>query len=269
MDRRKEQRFQVYSAARMILVDHPEREMECLLTDISARGLRLIADDNLPSDSIIVVEAENHLVLCDIRNSQARGQRFALGAEKIHTMSKMDIAPDATMADKTQALIEDYQGRIRNGLSMTPEPDLSPEAPHDLPKLNIDEVDAMVAAGAPQPMAALPPPIRLMHAPRPVHQPDPVPSPVEIRRPEQVAQSEPVFQREEIAQPEPQPEPMTQAESMTQPESISKLEPMMPEPKAPSARDASASPEPIAPSMETHQPQSAPPSGTSPRLHRP
>ncbi len=244
----------------MILVDQPEREMECLLTDISARGLRLIADESLPSDSIVVVEAENHLVLCDVRNSQARGPRFALGAEKIHTMSKMELAPDANMADKTQALIEDYQSRIRNGLSNLALPDASLEVPaQELPdiiseELNSDEVDAIGEAHAPGLLPPLPPPVGVLSAPQAVNQPDPMISPLPIQQPELAAPSEPAVAPEAS----PQPQSMAEQEPLVRDEPFAELAPMILQPVAQSKSQPPAPPEPIAPSMETQQPHSIP-----------
>jgi RodZ C-terminal domain len=120
MNRRAEERFQVYFPARVMRVDDPDREMECFLTDISASGLRLLANENMPSEGIIVVEAENHLVLCNIRNSQPRGSRFTIGAEKIHTLAKMELPAGASMLVKTEALIQDFRMRLRAGLETPP-----------------------------------------------------------------------------------------------------------------------------------------------------
>src|ERR1700722_18013154 len=103
MNRRIEQRFQVYSTAKVILLDDLERELFCSLTDISTAGVRLLSDESLPSDGMIAVEAEGHLVLCDVRHSEPRGSRFAVGAEKIHTLSTLDFSPEMTVLDKIQA----------------------------------------------------------------------------------------------------------------------------------------------------------------------
>ncbi len=117
MDRRAEERFQVYSPARVIRLDDTDREMECFLTDISASGLRLLSDENLPSEGIILVEAENHLVLCNVRNSMVRGNRFSVGTERIHTMSRMELPPASSLSERTEAVIQDFHLRLRKGLA--------------------------------------------------------------------------------------------------------------------------------------------------------
>jgi c-di-GMP-binding flagellar brake protein YcgR len=54
MDRRVEARFQVYSSAKLILLDDPEREdLDCLLVDISGSGMKLVSDVELAEGQMI------------------------------------------------------------------------------------------------------------------------------------------------------------------------------------------------------------------------
>src|SRR6202521_1378685 len=85
---RRETRFQIYAPGKLTLVDSPERELECMLLDISATGMKLVTDEGLPVDEVVALEVEDHLVLADVRYSEPRGDKFAIGAERIHAVDK-------------------------------------------------------------------------------------------------------------------------------------------------------------------------------------
>src|ERR1700740_2608211 len=99
MDRRKEPRFQVYAQAKVSPLDEPDLETDGQVIDISGLGMRLVADQEFQEDDIIVVDTDQHLILADVRNCMARGARFGIGAERIHSSSKDSIPQSASKAE--------------------------------------------------------------------------------------------------------------------------------------------------------------------------
>jgi hypothetical protein len=109
MNRRSEASLKVYSRAVVILIDDPEREYTCSLTDISSAGFKLLSSESLPAAATAAIEVENHLILARIRHSEERGSEFAIGIQRLHTLAKWGFTEDATKLEKIQALINDFQ----------------------------------------------------------------------------------------------------------------------------------------------------------------
>ncbi len=130
MDARREPRFQIYAPGKLTLVDSPERELECLLLDISGTGMKFVADESLPVDEVVALEVEDHLVLADVRYSEPRGDRFVIGAERIHAVDKSALPQDKTRAEQIRYVVGDYRNRIRLAIAAEtahvkkPEPEL-------------------------------------------------------------------------------------------------------------------------------------------------
>jgi hypothetical protein len=117
MDGRREPRFQIYAPAKLTLLDSPERVLECLLLDISATGIKFILHESLPVDEILALEVEDHMVVADVRYSQPRGDKFAIGAERIHAVDKAALPPDKTRAEQIRFVVDDYRARIRSAIA--------------------------------------------------------------------------------------------------------------------------------------------------------
>jgi hypothetical protein len=92
------------------------------LLDISATGLKLIAPESLAVDEILSIEAEDHLALADTRYSQARGDKFTIGCERIHLLTKASPPDEKSKADQIKLLLDDYRSRIRTAIA-TERPD--------------------------------------------------------------------------------------------------------------------------------------------------
>jgi hypothetical protein len=122
MDARREPRFSIYGPVKVTLLSRPERVLDCVLLDISATGLKLIAPESLPVDEIIAIEAEDHLALADARYSQPRGDKFTIGCERIHVLNKVSLPDEKAKVDQIRLLIDDYRNRIRTGIA-TERPD--------------------------------------------------------------------------------------------------------------------------------------------------
>jgi hypothetical protein len=173
VDRRKEPRFQVYAWAKVSPLDTPERVTEGHVVDISGIGLRLITDVAFEADQMIVVETDQHLILADVRNCNARGNRFSVGAERVHSAAKVAIPESGSAAERNEALVQDYRRHllnelpkvepaarpISNGSARTPvEPHVRSfpfEAPVSAPQRH--QTATMLAEPQPQPLAAAKP----------------------------------------------------------------------------------------------------------------
>jgi hypothetical protein len=117
MDARREPRFSIYGPVKVTSLSSPERVLDCVLLDISATGLKLIAPESLPVDEIIAIEAEDHLALADARYSQPRGDKFTIGCERIHALNKVALPEEKSKVDQIRSLIDDYRNRIRTGIA--------------------------------------------------------------------------------------------------------------------------------------------------------
>ena len=138
MDGRREPRFQIYAPGKLTLVDSPERELECLLLDISATGMKFVADESLPVDEVVALEVEDHLVLADVRYSEPRGDKFVIGAERIHAVDKSALPQDKTNAEQIHYVVGDYRNRIRLAIAAETAQVKKPEP--ELPIVHRDQV---------------------------------------------------------------------------------------------------------------------------------
>jgi hypothetical protein len=138
MDGLREQRFKIYAPAKLTLLDSPERELECLLLDISATGIKFILDENLPVDEVVALEVEDHMVVADVRYSQPRGDEFVIGVERIHAVDKAALPQDKTRAEQIRFVVEDYRARIRLAIAGD-KSQINKEEP-DVPVLHRDQV---------------------------------------------------------------------------------------------------------------------------------
>ena len=112
MESRQEPRFAIQAQGRITPLENPEREFGCVLADISATGIKLVGDESLTVDEIIALEADEHLVLASIRYSQPRGDKYTIGAERIHAMNKASLPQEKAKIERIRALVEDF---VRNG----------------------------------------------------------------------------------------------------------------------------------------------------------
>ncbi|MBZ5636568.1 MAG: PilZ domain-containing protein [Acidobacteriia bacterium] len=116
MNRRGEPRFQVNAPAKLTPLDDPERELDCILVDISGSGMKLVLSEELVEGQMISVEVGQHMVLADVRHCTARGSKFAIGVEKVHVMLLGSEERNGAKATQIQLLLDDYHLRIRRAL---------------------------------------------------------------------------------------------------------------------------------------------------------
>jgi hypothetical protein len=114
----------VYAPAKLALFDDPDAEANGELVDVSGAGLRILAAEEIPADEIITVETDQHLILADVRNCIPQGDKFSVGAERIHSAAKLSLPQTTSRAQRNQVLVEDFHRRLREELQRLP--DLSP-----------------------------------------------------------------------------------------------------------------------------------------------
>lgn len=122
MDLRREPRFSVYGPVKATLLANPEAQLECVLLDISATGLKLISSASMPMDDILAIEADDHLALADVRYCQPRGDKFTIGCERIHVMQKASLPEERPKVEQIRQLVDEYRNKMRTGFT-TPHPD--------------------------------------------------------------------------------------------------------------------------------------------------
>ncbi len=149
MDARHEPRFSIYGPVKVTVLSSPERVLDCVLTEISATGIKMIAPESLTADEIISMEAEDHLALADVRYSQPRGDKFTVGCERIHVLNKVSLPDEKSKVEQIRLLVEDYRNRISSGIA-TPRPDID--------QAQAARLEREIADKCASPEAAAPPP---------------------------------------------------------------------------------------------------------------
>ena len=116
MNGRREPRYKIYLQAKLSLLDTPETVQDCQILDISEAGIKFLSTESLETDEVVVLDVEDHLVLADVRYSEVRGDKYIVGAERIHTVPKSSIPAGYGKARQIQFAVEEYRGRIRTAI---------------------------------------------------------------------------------------------------------------------------------------------------------
>jgi len=166
--------------------DEP-RTIDSKLIDISGTGLRFLSPEPVDSEMVVAVEVDSRLVLCEIRYCQDRGDRYVVGARRLH-----EIAKDAQLAD-APAVVTEMLGHLRRHIAGA--------GAGDSQKMAVRQLEQIVERGGESPDSfPMPEPVR--DAP-PLPAPDPIPPEPEIPPIEAIQEppaEEPVEEIEELAQ---------------------------------------------------------------------
>jgi hypothetical protein len=114
MERRAEPRFPINSPVRVTLLGPPDRDLDCRITDISATGMRLVANERLLEDKIIALKVDDHFVVAVIRTWQREGDKYAMGAERIQAMDKDTLPPGNPKVDEIRNLLVERGWRLES-----------------------------------------------------------------------------------------------------------------------------------------------------------
>jgi hypothetical protein len=119
-DRRNEPRENAVQTVKVAALRDLEREMSCALVNTSDSGIQFTADTDFAIGEILVAELPDQLVLAEVRHSQAKDARYAIGTERVQTISG-DRAPSADSAmERAGLLIKALCDRVGTGFADEP-----------------------------------------------------------------------------------------------------------------------------------------------------
>jgi PilZ domain len=107
MERRGEPRFPVKSTIRVIVPGDDARTIESDLVDVSATGMRIVTSQQLDPENVVAIEVDSRLILAEVRYCRPRGDRFEVGAKRLH-----EIGKDAQLSD-APAVVAEMLGHLR------------------------------------------------------------------------------------------------------------------------------------------------------------
>ena len=77
------------------------------MIDISATGMRFIANEALPNNEVVAVDFEDHLAVATVRNCQAYGDKYSIGTSRIHSLPKDQLPAGQPKYQQIRALLEE------------------------------------------------------------------------------------------------------------------------------------------------------------------
>jgi hypothetical protein len=119
-DRRSEPRVKDIKILKIAPLRRPELEMSCALVDTSGTGIQFTSDVELPVGEILIGELPDQFVLAEVKYSQAKGERYAIGAERVQSVSKDVMAQAGSGLERAGVLIEALCDRVRTGFADEP-----------------------------------------------------------------------------------------------------------------------------------------------------
>src|SRR5215469_5887288 len=111
MEHRGEPRFPVTCPIRVIVPGDEPRTFDSTLVDISGTGMRFLAPEAIASENIVAIEVDSRLVLCEVRYCHPRGDRYAVGARRLH-----EVAKDSQLSD-APAVVTEMLGHLRRHIA--------------------------------------------------------------------------------------------------------------------------------------------------------
>jgi hypothetical protein len=119
-DRRSQPRIKDIKVLRAATLGDPEKQVHCALVDTSDTGIQFTSDCEFRTGEILIVELPDQLALAEVRYSQAKDGRYAVGAERVQTIS-MDAASSASTGQgRAELLIKALCDRVKTGFAEEP-----------------------------------------------------------------------------------------------------------------------------------------------------
>jgi hypothetical protein len=126
-------------------LDQPEREFPARFLDVSSACIGLLTCKELSPDQSITIETGLHLILAKVRTCQARGAKFEIAAERVHTAAKFDLPSDITNMERNRLLA----AGLSCGPAILPQISLPKIAPANYPGTQRDWAKAIAFAEVP------------------------------------------------------------------------------------------------------------------------
>ncbi len=86
VERRREERIQTDQPAKISVLGTAITDVEAQILDFSGRGLRLLADHPVAFGAAVKIEAEDELLLGEVRYCQPANGNYELGLELQHSL---------------------------------------------------------------------------------------------------------------------------------------------------------------------------------------
>jgi hypothetical protein len=98
----------------------PERESTCALVNKSDAGIQFTADADFAIGEILIADLPDQLVLAEVKHSESKDGRYAIGAERVQTLAKEKAPTPNSGADRAEFLIKTLCERVRTGFADEP-----------------------------------------------------------------------------------------------------------------------------------------------------
>jgi Domain of unknown function (DUF4115) len=119
-DRRSEPRVNAVQMVRVAALRDLERELSCAVVNTSGSGIQFTADRDFAIGEILVAELPDQLALVEVRHSLAKETRYAIGTERVQTISKSDAASTSSGMERAGLLIKALCDRVGTGFADEP-----------------------------------------------------------------------------------------------------------------------------------------------------
>ncbi len=129
-ERRGEPRVKAIAIVKIASLRDADREITCALVDKSETGIQFTSLTDINIGEILIAELPDQLVLVEVKHSQAAGDKFAIGAERVQTASKNEMPPASAGMERADVLIKALCDRVRTGFSETGNPEADEAAGH-------------------------------------------------------------------------------------------------------------------------------------------
>jgi hypothetical protein len=119
-DRRAEPRIKEIKILKVATLRDPEKQVHCALVDTSDTGIQFTSDREFRTAEVLVVELPDQLALAEVRYSQAKDGRYAVGAERAQTISLDAASSASTGQERAELLIKTLCDRVKTGFAEEP-----------------------------------------------------------------------------------------------------------------------------------------------------
>jgi hypothetical protein len=119
-ERRSEPRVKAIQMVKLATLRDPERESTCALVNKSDAGIQFTADADFAIGEILIADLPEQLVLAEVKHSESKDGRYAIGAERVQTLAKEKAPTPNSGADRAEFLIKTLCERVRTGFADEP-----------------------------------------------------------------------------------------------------------------------------------------------------
>jgi hypothetical protein len=119
-DRRSEPRLNAVQMVQVAALSDLEHELTCAVVNTSGSGIQFTADRDFAIGEILVAELPDQLALAEVRHSLAKDMRYAIGTERVQTISKDGAASTSSGMERAGLLIKALCDRVGTGFADEP-----------------------------------------------------------------------------------------------------------------------------------------------------